>query len=270
METYSYKKEGLLLSVRNVSKSYRDNDGNPRKIIEDINFDIYDVTRPGVTQGQICALIGQSGIGKSTLLKVLTALENPDPGGEVLIGGIPVKQGDVGMVPQNYALFDWYKVKKNLYIAAKENPSISDTEKAIAQIAEDFNFTEHLTKYPYQLSGGQRQRVSIAQQILTGSDFIVLDEPFSGLDTIMIDKVMKLLVQAACVDERKTLIIVSHDLSNSLAISDTVYILAKPDKEKPARLVRTIDMMERGLAWHPDIKQLPAFHATLNEVKSLL
>ena len=99
-----------------------------------------------------------------------------------------------------------------------------------------------------------------------------MDEPFSGLDPLMIDKTTKFLQQVANSDELKTLIIVSHDLENCAAISDTMIVLSKNGREDNtgATVAKEIDLIQRGLAYHSDIKRIPAFHDVIEEVKSLL
>src|SRR6185369_9050130 len=99
---------------------------------------------------------------------------------------------------------------------------------------------------------------------------MLLDEPFSGLDAIMIDKTLSLLTKVSLSDELKTLIIVSHDLSNSIAISDTVFILGKEGEKPGSTIKHEIDLIERDLAWSPDVKNNPKFRETINEVKSFL
>lgn len=131
-------------------------------------------------------------------------------------------------------------------------------------------FREMTGKYSSQLSGGQRQRVAIAEQILNGGDFILLDEPFSGLDGKAIDKVTNILVSLSQTDEYKTIVLVSHDLSNSLAISDTAFILSKEEGKDGATINHQVDLAAQGLAWQPDIKENPNFRELLKKVKSLL
>ena len=124
--------------------------------------------------------------------------------------------------------------------------------------------------YPHQLSGGQRQRVSIIQQLLKGSDFLLLDEPFSGLDVIVLDKVVELLLKVSVSDDLKTLIIVSHDIATSVAISDTVFILGEEKGKPGSTIVKTIDLIERELAWEKDIKSKKIFGETIGEIKACL
>lgn len=263
-----YAKKDILLKVSNVSLKLGGN-----QILRDINLEIKDIVRPDMVQGQIVALIGQSGAGKSTLFSLLAGLRVPDTG-TILAGEkqLPVKIGDMGVVYQNYWIYNWRKVRTILKMSAAKNPQYKGTDlgPVVDQIAADFNLADHLEKFPKELSGGQQQRVSIAEQILNGSEFLLLDEPFSGLDIISIDKCVNMLLKASCVDELKTLVVVSHDLSNAVAIADTVYVLAK-EKDKPGgTIVRTIDLIERDLAWHKDVKEMPEFKETIKEIKSLL
>src|SRR5436190_18034238 len=156
-------------------------------------------------------------------------------------------------------------------MAASKNALLKGKEKeAIKSYAEDFHLTEHMNKYPQQLSGGQRQRVSIIQQLLKGSDFLLLDEPFSGLDVCVLDKVVDLLLQVSVSDELKTLIIVSHDIATTVAISDTVYILGKEEGQPGATIKKEIDLIERDLAWQKDVKKQKTFCDTVEEIKACL
>lgn len=262
----TYTKAEVLLKAENISLSYGD-----KKILRDINFEIRNITRPGVKQGQVISLIGRSGIGKTQLFKILAGLKEPSSGKVSLDNGSPIKAGDMGVVFQNYYLFEWRTVYKSLELAAKKNTELNGNIKtAINKYAEEFDLTEHLSKYPQQLSGGQRQRASIIQQLLNGSDFILLDEPFSGLDVLVLDKVKELLLKVSLSDERKTLIIVSHDIETTVALSDTVFVLGLEGNKAGATIKKEIDLCERGLAWQTNIHKEDAFIKTIEEIKSYL
>jgi ABC-type nitrate/sulfonate/bicarbonate transport system ATPase subunit len=177
----------------------------------------------------------------------------------------------MGVIFQQYYLFEWRSIQTSLMLAAKKNPLLKGKEKeTIERYAEDFNLAEHLHKYPQQLSGGQRQRVSIIQQLLKGSDFLLLDEPFSGLDLLVLDKVVDLLLQVSVSDELKTLIIVSHDIETAVAISDTVFILGQEPGKAGSTIVKEIDLIERELAWKENIRADKRFMETITEIKRLL
>jgi len=262
-----YQIKELIFKVENISLKY-DN----KQILENINFEIHNITRPNLNQGQVVALIGRSGIGKTQLFKILAGLIKPTSGSiHIGVDQHPVKAGDVAVVPQNYILFNHRTVLQNLNLGLRNNPkkvlSAKDKNDLVNQYVEIFNLKEHLQKYPAQLSGGQRQRVSIIQQILTGNQFILLDEPFSGLDILMVDKVIDLLLKVSTLDELNTLILVSHDVQNALAISDTAFILAKGCDGNGATMTEKIDLMKLGFAWEPEIRKNREFQELVASIK---
>jgi len=261
----TYKKEQVILKVENVSLSY------DRPILRDISFEIHNIIRPEIHQGQVISLVGRSGIGKTQLFKILAGLIQPDSG-KVHIGNDlhEVIAGEVGVVPQNYILFNHRSILDNLKLGLRGSvEKLTEKERAnlIDEYAEKFGLKEHLKKYPMQLSGGQRQRVSIIQQILTGNKFILLDEPFSGLDPIMKDKVLELLTSISTLHELSTLLIISHDLENSFAISDTAFILANQENKQGSTVTETIDLIEMGFCWDPEIKKNKNFQELVAQMK---
>src|SRR5579859_6122942 len=276
-----YTKKEVLLQARELSLSYGD-----KCILRDIHFSIRDIVRPGLRQGQVVSLVGRSGIGKTQLFRVLSGLQQPSRGSIIIRerkpaetgGGTievwrerPVRPGDMGVIFQNYYQFGWRTVRQSLLLAARKNPALAGKEEeAIREYAERFDIADTLQSYPAQLSGGQQQRVSIIQQLLKGSNFLLLDEPFSGLDICVLDKVTELLLQVSLSDELKTLIIVSHDIATAVAISDTVFILGKAPDGEGSTIVKEIDLIERGLAWKKDVREEKAFIDTIKEIKGYL
>ncbi|MBC7888220.1 MAG: ABC transporter ATP-binding protein [Ferruginibacter sp.] len=262
----TYQKTEVLLKAENVGLSYAG-----KIILRDVNFTMHNIVRPDVCQGQVVSLIGRSGIGKTQLFKILAGMNKPTTG-VVLIGEDmhEVREGEVGVVSQNYILFNHRSIKRNLEIALEHNDknyTDADKKNIIKDYAEKFNLAEHLDKYPLQLSGGQRQRVSILQQALTSNKFILLDEPFSGLDVLVIDKVVDLLLKVSTLHELNTLIIVSHDIENSLAISDTVFIMANQPNKEGATITEKLDLIEMGMAWNPEIKNDHKFQEMVAHMK---
>jgi ABC-type nitrate/sulfonate/bicarbonate transport system ATPase subunit len=262
----TYQKNEILLQADNIQLSYEG-----RAVLQDISFSIRNIVRPGIEQGQVISLVGRSGIGKTQLFRILSGLQSPTKGTVTIHGSRQVRAGDMGVVFQDYYLFEWRTVHTSLYMAARQNKTLKGKEKeSIAAFAAQFGLETHLQCYPQQLSGGQRQRVSIIQQLLKGSDFLLLDEPFSGLDVCMLDKVTALLQQVSTSAELKTLIIVSHDIITATALSDTVFILAPAATGTGATIKKEIDLIERGLAWVPGVRHKPAFRETVEEIHSLL
>jgi ABC-type nitrate/sulfonate/bicarbonate transport system ATPase subunit len=276
-----YIKKEVLLQAQGVSLCYGE-----KCILRDVHFSIRDIVRPGIRQGQVVSLVGRSGMGKTQLFRLVSGLQKPTAGTITLRerkpaevgGGVievwrerPVQAGDMGVIFQNYYQFGWRTVKQSLLLAARRNPALAGKEEeAIREYANRFDIADVLQRYPGQLSGGQQQRVSIIQQLLKGSNFLLLDEPFSGLDICVLEKVTELLLQVSLSDELKTLIIVSHDIATAVAISDTVFILGRDAAGEGSTLVREIDLIERGLAWRSDLREDKVFLDTLKEIKDCL
>lgn len=235
-----------VLHLKDVSLSFGD-----KRILKDINLLVKDV----LGAGQIITLLGNSGIGKTQLLKMIAGLQQPTTG-EILIGKelTPVKPGQVGMVLQTYPLFEHRTVISNFKL-------VSQDKDKIAFYADEFSMREHLNKYPCQLSGGQRQRCAIIQQLLCSDKFILFDEPFSGLDPKAIEKLCRNIRKVANLNEENTVIISSHIIEPSVAISDTVIMLQKQE-DGVATIGFTVDLVEKGLAWREDIRKDPTFVET--------
>jgi ABC-type nitrate/sulfonate/bicarbonate transport system ATPase subunit len=258
-----------LLRIENVSLEY---DGRP--ILKNVNAEIKDIIRPGVTTGQIVGFLGPSGIGKSQLFRIIAGLNKPTAG-RVAINGLdrPVEVGEVGVVAQNYPLFDHRTVEGNLLLAACriEKDRKTAREKMLSYL-EEFDLADVRNRYPAQLSGGQRQRCAIIQQVLCSEHFLLLDEPFSGLDLLILDKTCRLLTKLANRDELNTIIVVTHDIVAAASIADHIWLMGRDtgaDGKKIAgsHIVKEYNLIERDLCWHPDILTSPAFSEFVREVR---
>lgn len=258
-----------LLKIENVSKSFLLNNGNTLPVLTNVNMSIGNIPE----KPQIVSILGPSGGGKTTLLRILAGLDKPDSGRVILKDGSlrEVRLGDVGVVFQRYPLFDDRTVLQNLVEPAKNGGLSSEQahEKAVKML-EEFDLQKQASSYPLQLSGGQRQRVAIAQQLIQERRYIILDEPFSGLDPNNIVNVIRLLQNIANQHDHNTFIIVTHDITSALIVSDTICLLGKPntaDKNSGAYIVKHYDLIEEGLAYRSDIEDLPRFQAIRKEIK---
>jgi NitT/TauT family transport system ATP-binding protein len=267
--SFSYEWKEPLLVVDNVSVSYG---GKP--VLKNVSALINNVVRPGMEQGQIVGLLGPSGIGKTTLFRVLSGLITPDSG-QVLIGatGKPVTPGAVGVVAQNYPLLNHRTVRDNLVFAATQSGKRgSAAMEAASEMLMDFGLMEHHDKYPSQLSGGQRQRVAIAQQLICSGHYLVMDEPFSGLDVVALAKTRKLILDTSCKNEENTFIIITHDVTSAVSICDTLWLMGRDRNAAGevipgARVMETIDLIDADIAWHDDPTNLPQATQLIRDIK---
>jgi NitT/TauT family transport system ATP-binding protein len=265
----TYELKETLLRLSNLCLNL-----GARPVLSELNAEVKNVTRPGLSQGQVVAVLGPSGVGKTQLLRLLSGLSLPDRG-QVLIGPRqePVARGQVGVVAQSYPLFEHRTLLDNMLVAARQAGIAGGEARARSlSMLERFALTSHAAAYPVTLSGGQRQRAAIAQQLMRPRPLLLMDEPFSGLDPVMMQKVCRLLTEVASKDEQLTILLVTHDICAALAVADTLWLLGRVQAADGtalgARVVQRIDLMERGLAWHPDLSRTTAFQDTKREVEA--
>jgi ABC-type nitrate/sulfonate/bicarbonate transport system ATPase subunit len=260
-----------LLTLEGISMKFGD-----ELVLRNISgVQVRNVVRPGLSQGQVLGFYGRSGIGKSVLCRIIAGLLVPTTG-TVLVGNParPVVTGDVGFVQQRYPLFNHRTLLDNLVVAgSRKHPEAEAKERAMAYL-ERFGLAQHRKKYPAHLSGGQRQRAAIAQQLLCSENLIILDEPFSGLDVAMIDEVKKIILEVTTMDELNTVVIVSHDITATTALSDTLWLLGyERDAAGQCLPGATItqqhqyNLAEMGLAWQPGIEANPEFNKLVEHLK---
>lgn len=258
-----------LLRIDHVSLSYDD-----KVILRDVNAEIRDIVREGRTQGQVVGFLGPSGIGKTQLFRIVAGLNRPTSG-QVLVNSTltPVTAGMVGVVAQNYPLFENRTIFSNLMLAAKQmNRSSEAAHQKVSEYLRRLEMLDEAQLYPAQISGGQRQRIAIAQQLLCSEHFLLMDEPFSGLDLVMEAKVCELINEIACLDELNTIIVVTHDVTAAATVADHLWLMGR-DRDGSgnvipgARIQETYDLIERDLCWHPEITNSPRFLEFVREVK---
>ena len=203
-----------MLELRNISKKFGD-----KQILS--NFNLL------VPEGKILAIVGPSGGGKTTLLRMLAGLEKIDSG-EVIFKGqsLPLdqleKSSPLGFVFQDFQLFPHLSVLENLTLSPLQTMGMSQKEaenKALA-LLERLELGTHASAYPYSLSGGQKQRVALARAMMIDPDIIGYDEPTSALDPALRQEVERLIVQNR--DLGMTQIVVTHDMQFAQDIADQI------------------------------------------------
>lgn len=202
-----------MLELKNIKKSF-----SGRKILDGISFK--------VTDGEIMCIVGQSGGGKTTLLRCISGLERIDEG-EMMLDGkkfdpMSSKEALIGVVFQEYNLFPHLSVLENVTlapkIALKKDPQA--VEKEARQLLKKLSLEGKENLYPYQLSGGQKQRVSIARALAMHPKILCYDEPTSALDPGLRDKVRDIILGLK--NESMTQIVVTHDLNFAREIADDI------------------------------------------------
>jgi len=265
-----------LLKLENVCKEFAMNDGTKFVALKNLSLCIVDIE----DKPQIVSLLGPSGSGKTTALRIIAALDKPTSGRVSITNGVAgemrsVKVGDVGVVFQRYPLFDDLNVLNNLVVPAERHGMNSKEAKDKAlRYLDEFDLVKQGLAWPVQLSGGQRQRVAILQQLMLDRHFIILDEPFSGLDPVNITNVIRLISRIAHEHTLNTFIVITHDVTSALIISDHVYLLGRDRDEKGepvpgARIMKEYDMIAEGLAYRADIEDLPRFAEIRKEIKMI-
>jgi polar amino acid transport system ATP-binding protein/sulfate transport system ATP-binding protein len=242
-------------------------------ILDKVSFELVDRVRPDKVTGQIVALLGPSGVGKTQLLRLIAGLGAPDTGSVSGLHDRPIEAGMVGVVFQNYLLLRHRTVMGNLVTAGVMNGMSRDAARtAAAALLKRFGLGERAEFYPAQLSGGQRQRVAIAQQLVKQKVLLLMDEPFSGLDPAALDEVVKLLIQVRDMDELNTIVIVTHDIRAALIVADTVLMLGRDRAAdgkiaSGAHIKEVYDLVELGLAYRDDVEDAPQFRELEQKIK---
>lgn len=269
IDAFASETRETLLAIEDVSFAHGSN-----WVLRNVQLEIKNLVRPGKEQGQVVALLGPSGVGKTTLLRLLAGLTAPDSG-TIRIGenGEPVRRGQIGVVAQHYPLFAHRTVLGNLVVAGKQaGLGARESREAALQLLERFDLSGQTKSYPAQLSGGQRQRVAIAQQFMGCDGFLLLDEPFSGLDIVAQGVVIRFIAEMAGRNEKMTFIVITHDITAAMQIADTVWLLGR-DRDPTgapipgARIQATYNLIERGLAWRENIAALPEFEKLRAEIR---
>lgn len=203
-----------MLELRNISKKFSD-----KQILKDFNLI--------VPEKQVLAIVGPSGGGKTTLLRMLAGLETIDSGqviynGEILDVAELEKRNLLGFVFQDFQLFPHLSVLENLTLSPIHTMNVSkeEAEEKAQDLLARLGLSEHAKAYPYSLSGGQKQRVALARAMMINPEIIGYDEPTSALDPALRLEVEKLILQNR--EMGMTQIVVTHDLQFAENIADSI------------------------------------------------
>ena len=247
------------LEVQNLSYSYHSMDGETQAL-SDISFT--------VDSGEFIAVVGPSGCGKSTLLSLISGLLTPSEG-TILIDRQPVAAGDVriGYMLQRDHLFEWRSIFSNaclgLEIQKKRN---EENLEKVRNLLNLYGLSAFADARPSELSGGMRQRAALIRTLALEPELLLLDEPFSALDyqtRLAVCDDISTIIRG----QKKTAILITHDLSEAVSVADRILILTK----RPGRIKNTLVTRFPDVAMSPLARRnCPEFSSYFNEVWSLL
>ncbi|MED3550418.1 ABC transporter ATP-binding protein [Cytobacillus praedii] len=210
----------MTLVLKNVSYTFTNKGNQSNKVISELSMQ--------VNRGEFVSLIGKSGTGKSTILKLVTGLLTQDEG-EISIDGKPISLGDVGYMPQRDLLLPWRSILDNIIISAEFRKDLQITREEARHWLNRVGLIEYENALPKQLSGGMRQRAAFLRALLTGKDLLLLDEPFGALDALT-KREMQAWLLSIWQELNKTVLFITHDLEEACFLSDRI-ILLHPDKK---------------------------------------
>ncbi|MGO4572535.1 ABC transporter ATP-binding protein [Microvirga sp. 2TAF3] len=238
-----------MLELEHLSKTYADG----TRALADINL--------SVREGEIVALIGGSGCGKTTLLRLIAGLDRASAGAirldhETIVEPHPA----IGIVFQEPRLLPWLNVADNIAFGL-EHVSAAERKARVAHALEKIGLTEHAGRWPRDLSGGQQQRVAIARAFVTNPKVLLLDEPFSALDAFTRASLHEHLL-GLWEETRPTVVLVTHDVQEAVTLADRAVVM----QPKPGRI---FDELTLALARPRDKAALP-FEGAVRRVLTAL
>ena len=219
-----------LLEICGLSLYYQTKDAEI-KAIDSLDLDVYD--------GEFVAIIGRSGCGKTSILSVIAGLLPYE--GEVKVSGKNVRSPgkNVGYMLQRDELFEWLTIEENVFLPLRIKRQKKDAEaiESVARLTEKYGLKDFMKSYPSELSGGMRQRAALIRTLVCNPELLLLDEPFSALDyqtrLAVCDDVYSIIRS-----EKKTALLVTHDISEAISVADRIVILSA----RPARIIKIAEM----------------------------
>ncbi len=230
-------KNKKIVEIKNLSFNYHTKT-EETQAISNMTFDVFE--------NEFLTILGPSGCGKSTVLSIISNLKSPS-GGEVIINS--PEKGDseqsIGYMFQQDCLFEWKSILENVLLGLNVKHIADEKQIAYAEkLLERYGLGDFKNYYPCQLSGGMRQKAALIRTLALRPQILLLDEPFSALDyqtRITISEEVKKII----LKEGKTAILVSHDISEAISISDRIIVFSK----RPSSVKRIINI-------NPDFKNL--------------
>jgi lipopolysaccharide export system ATP-binding protein len=207
-----------ILSTSELTKSYKG-----RKVVDDISLSI--------SQGEVVGLLGPNGAGKTTTFFIIVGLTNPDSG-QVLLDGVDITnypmylraRSGISYLPQEPSIFRKLTVEENI-MAVLETLTLTPHQRRerLEELVEDLGLQQVRRSEGYMLSGGERRRVEIARSLVISPSFILLDEPFSGIDPLTVQDIQKIIVRLK--GDGIGVLVTDHNVPYTLQVTDRAYII---------------------------------------------
>lgn len=237
-----------VIRVESVTKSF-----SGSAVLSDISFVL--------KQGMSLSVIGPSGCGKTTLLYIIAGLTSPSAG-RVLIEGNPVSGADsrTAFILQDYGLLPWKSVLHNVELGMKIR-GISPAERRdhAVRILTDLGIASHMERFPANLSGGEKQRVAIARALATGPEILLMDEPFSSLDTLTRER-LQYTMRDLQTKRGLSMITVTHSIEEAVFLGDSILVMT-PGPGRTGRMIRNSGRRS------PDFRNSEAFFRTCSTIR---
>lgn len=223
-----------VLEFKNVNLTYFSSLGET-PAIKNLSFSVED--------GEFISIVGPSGCGKTTILSLISGLIKPTSG-TVLINNTEVDTSHTGYMFQKDHLFEWRNILKNVCLGLEiQKRSNANTKEYANNLLKKYGLWDFRNKYPHELSGGMRQRVALIRTLAMNPKILLLDEPFSALDyqtrLNVCDDVHQIIKS-----EKKTAILVTHDISEAISMSDKIIVLSK--RPATVKSVYSLDLKDYG------------------------
>jgi NitT/TauT family transport system ATP-binding protein len=244
----------MIIQVRSAALTYQSADGEV-EALRSISL--------SMNEGEFCSIVGPSGCGKSTLLGAIAGLETLDSG-SILVDGEEVRGPSprIGLMPQRDQLFEWKTIQENvmlgLQVRRRDTP---ESRRRVAELLERYGLAEFAQKRPGQLSGGMRQRCALIRTLAIEPRILLLDEPFSALD-YQTRLAVSADIHAILRREGQTALLVTHDISEAISMSDRIFILSR----RPATVKAVRDLRELKDLTPLQRRDHPSFHIHFNAV----
>jgi NitT/TauT family transport system ATP-binding protein len=245
-----------MVEISQVSKEYATANG-PLRALDNASL--------AIREGEFVSIVGPSGCGKSTLMLITAGLVRPSSG-TVRVAGAEVRApaAEVGIVFQDPTLYEWRRVLENVLLPVdiKKLPREQFRQRAL-ELLELVGLKGFERDYPYQLSGGMRQRVALCRALVHDPSLLLMDEPFGALDALSRDQ-MNLELQSIWQKHRKTVLFITHSITEAVFLSDRVVVMSP----RPARVAAVLDIeLPRPRSF--DFSETPEFGRYAKEIRRM-